>query len=69
MPVLTLHHRVREHMPTGDLSHETNLMTYPDMREDNMAIGPHEVQLHCRPYPSPMDVLLEPTVGSQGCAA
>ena len=37
-------------MPAGDLSHEMNLMTYPDMREDNMAIGPHEVQLHCRPF-------------------
>ena len=35
MPVLTLYHRVRVHMPAGGLSHETNLMTYPDMREDN----------------------------------
>ena len=50
MPVLTLYHRVRVHMPTGDLSHEMNLMTYPDMREDNMATGPHEVQLQCRPF-------------------
>ena len=28
-------------MPAGDLSHEMNFMTYPDMREDNMATGPH----------------------------
>ena len=81
-------------MPAGDLSHEMNLMTYPDMGEDNMATGPHEVQLHCRPfsistcslqednwqldltgYSCIVDpilshgVMLEPTVGSQGCAA
>ena len=41
MPVLTLYHRVSVHMPAGDLSHEMNLVTYPDMREDNMATGPH----------------------------
>ena len=41
LPVLTSYHRVRTHMPAGDLSHEMNLMTYPDMREDNMATGPH----------------------------
>ena len=78
MPVLTSYHRVRVHVPAGDLSHEMNLMTYPDMREDNWqldligtlhrrlfsiskcglqeyncTIGPHGVQLHCRPYPLP----------------
>ena len=50
MPVLTLYHRVRVRMPAGDLSHEMNLMTYPDMREDNMATGPFEV--HCIVDPS-----------------
>ena len=40
-PELTFYHRVRVHMPAGDLSHETDLMTYPDMREDNLATGPH----------------------------
>ena len=38
-PNLTFYHRVRVHMSMEDLSHEMNLMTYPDMREDN---------LHCR---------------------
>ena len=42
-------------MVATDLSHATNLMTYPDMREDNIAIGPHGLQLHCRPSPSPME--------------
>ena len=37
-PELTFYHRVRVHMPAGDLSHEVNLMTYPDMREDTMAV-------------------------------
>ena len=40
-PDLTFYHRVRVHMVATDLSHETNLMTYPDMREDNLATGPH----------------------------
>ena len=37
-PELTFYHRVRVHMPAGDLSHEVNLMTYLDMREDTMAV-------------------------------
>ena len=50
MPVLTLYHRVRVHMPAGDLSHEMNLMTYPDMREDNWADVDSSASLHvvCR---------------------
>ena len=37
-PELTFYHRVRVHMSAEDLSHEVNLMTYPDMREDTMAV-------------------------------
>ena len=48
MPVLTLYHRVRVHMPAGDLSHEMNLMTYPDMREDNWQLDLTGT-LHCQP--------------------
>ena len=49
-PELTFYHRVRVHMPAGDLSHEMNLMTYPDMREDNWADVDSLASLHvvCR---------------------
>ena len=46
-PDLTFYHRVRVHMPAGDLSHEMNLMTYPDMREDNWQLDLTGT-LHCR---------------------
>ena len=47
-PDLTFYHRVRVHMVATDLSHETNLMTYPDMREDNWQLD-HRGTLHCQP--------------------
>ena len=62
-PNLTFYHRVRVHMPAGDLSHEMNLMTYPDMREDNMATGPYEV--HCTVDPSAsLHVVCRKTTGN-----
>ena len=83
-PDLTFYHRVRVHMVATDLSHETNLMTYPDMREDKLSTlehlfmclaGRQLTQLDFNWYSCIVDPILshgfmfEATVGSQGCAA